>query len=178
MNNAILSSEQFGFRSNSSTEKATFKLLNDVLLALNNKTFVGGIFCDLEKAFDCVNHNLLMKKLKFYGIVGNAYALIKSYLSDRYQRVLTDDNLAHSYTSSGWRKIKYGVPPESILGPLLFLFYINDLPKVLNNDSKPVLFADDTSIIVSNPNLLNFKNNLISSFKQLKVWYQYVIIKL
>jgi hypothetical protein len=83
-----------------------FILLNDILLALNNKASVGSIFCDLEKAFDCVNHDLfcdlekafdcvnhdlLMKKLKFYGIVGNAYALIQSYLSDRY-RVLIDDN--------------------------------------------------------------------------------------
>jgi hypothetical protein len=90
MNNAISSIEQYGFRSNSSTEKATLKLSNDVLQALNNRAHVGGIFCDLEKAFDCVNHDLLMKKLEFYGIVGNAYALIKSYLSDRYQRVLID----------------------------------------------------------------------------------------
>jgi hypothetical protein len=81
-NNNILSVEQYGFRSNSSTEKASFKLLNDILQALNNKSNVGGIFCDLEKAFNCVNHNLLMEKLKFYGIVDNAYALILSYLSD------------------------------------------------------------------------------------------------
>jgi hypothetical protein len=80
----ILSFHQYGFRGNSSTEKALFKLLNYILQALNNKSNVGGIFCDLEKAFDCVSHGLLMKKLKFYGIVGNAYALIKSYLSDRY----------------------------------------------------------------------------------------------
>jgi hypothetical protein len=85
MNNAILSIEHYGFRSNSSAEKATFKLSNDVLKDLNNKHHVGDIFCNLEKAFDCVNHDLLMKKLEFYGIVGNAYALIKSYLSDRYQ---------------------------------------------------------------------------------------------
>jgi hypothetical protein len=86
MNHAILSIEQYKFRSNSSTEKATFKLLNDVLQALNNKAYVGGIFCDLEKVFDCVNQDLLLKKLEFYGIIGNAYVLIKSYLSDRYQR--------------------------------------------------------------------------------------------
>jgi hypothetical protein len=85
INNAISSPNQYGFRSNFSTERATFKLLNDTLQALNNKTYVGGIFCYLEKAFDCVNHALLMKKLKFYGIVGNAHALIKSYLTDKYQ---------------------------------------------------------------------------------------------
>jgi hypothetical protein len=72
-------------------QKAMFKLLNYIFLALNIKAHVGGLFCDLEKAFDCVNHDLLMKKLKFYGIVGNAYFLIQSYLSDRYQRVLIVD---------------------------------------------------------------------------------------
>jgi hypothetical protein len=178
MNNAILAIEQYGFRSNSSTEKATFKLLNDVLQALNNKAYVGGIFCDLKKAFDCVNHELLMKKLEFYGIVGNAYALIKSYLSDRHQRVLIDDNLSHSYNSSAWGKIKHGVPQGSIIGPLLFLFYINDLPKVLNNDSKPGLFVHDARIIVSNSNLANFKNNLTSSFKQLNAWFNINLLSL
>jgi hypothetical protein len=75
---------QYGFRGKSSMKKASFTLLNDILQALNNKSNVGGIFCDLEKAFDCVNHDLLNKKLKFDGIVGNVYALMKSYLSDRY----------------------------------------------------------------------------------------------
>jgi hypothetical protein len=86
-------------------KKASFKLLNDILQALNNKSNVGGIFCDLEKAFDCVDHNLLMEKLKLYGIVDNAYALILSYLSDRYQRVCIDDHdddQTCSHTFSDW----------------------------------------------------------------------------
>jgi hypothetical protein len=119
-----------------------------------------------------------MKKLEFYGIVGNAYALIKSYLNDRYQQVLIDDNLTQFYTSSDWGKIRHCVPQGSVLGPMLFLLYINDLPKVVNNNSKPVLFADDTSIIVNNPNPVNFKNDLISSFKQLNVWFNTNLLSL
>jgi hypothetical protein len=111
-----------------------------------------------------------MKKLKFYGIVGNAYALIKSYLSDRYQRVFIND-ITHTYSSSEWGRIKHGVPQGSILGPVLFLLYINDLPKIVNYNTKPVMFADDTSVIVSNPDLENFKND-ISSFRQLDDWFK------
>jgi hypothetical protein len=108
-----------------------------------------------------------MKKLKSYGIVSNAYALIKSYLSDRYQRVLIDDNQTPSNILSEWGKAEHRVPQVSVLGSLLFLFYINDLAKAGNNNSKPVLFGDDTSVIVNNPNLVNFKNDLIFSFEQL-----------
>jgi hypothetical protein len=118
-NSDILFIYQYGFRSNSSTENARFKLLNDILKALNNKAYVGGIFCDLDKAFYCVNHDLLMKKLKIYVIVGNAYALIKSCLSDRYQRVLIDDNQTHSNILSEWGKDEHGVPQASVLGPML-----------------------------------------------------------
>jgi hypothetical protein len=76
-------------------------------------------------------------------------------------------------------KFEHGVPEGSILGPILFSFYINDFPKVVNDNAEPVLFADYTSIIVSNPNLVNFKYNLISSFQQLNAWYNVdVIIKL
>jgi hypothetical protein len=86
--NNILATEQYGFRNNSSTEKAFFKLINEILLALNNKLTVGGIFCDLEKAFDSVNHDILLSKFEFYGFRGKTNVLLCSYLSNRYQRVL------------------------------------------------------------------------------------------
>jgi len=101
----------------------------------------------------------LLSKLEFYGIVDNVHALIISYLSDRYKRVLISTKISYLHTSSDWGGIKNGVPQGSILGPLLFLLYINDLPKVINNKSKPIIFAKDTSIIISNLKSINFKKD-------------------
>jgi hypothetical protein len=72
---------------------------------------------------------------------------------------------------SEWGKVKHGVPQGSVLGPVLSLFYINDLPEVVNNNSKPVLFDDDTSVIAGNPDLVNFKNYLTFSFEHLNAWF-------
>jgi hypothetical protein len=111
--NNILVKEQFGFRPTTSTDKASYRLINEILNAMNERKVVGGIFCDLQKAFDCVNHNILLAKLEFYGVTGTILKLIKSYLEGRYQKVILNNNLTHS--NSEWREIKHGVPQGSML---------------------------------------------------------------
>jgi hypothetical protein len=104
---------------------AIYHLINNILTALNNKFFVGSIFCDFQKAFDTVNYDILLAKLQFYGISGKAHKLIRSYLEGIYQRVLIDSEFNKYY--SEWRLISDGGPQGSILGPLLFLLYVNRL---------------------------------------------------
>jgi hypothetical protein len=87
------------------------------MTALNNKLLVGGIFCDLHKAFDCVNYDILLSKLEFYGISGKPNNLIKPYLENRYKRVLTDCDSKQFHSTDG-------VPQGSILGPLLFILML------------------------------------------------------
>jgi hypothetical protein len=116
--NQIFAKEQYGFRNKLSTEEASYTLTNEILTAFNNKQIVRGIFCDLRKAFDVVNHEVLLNKLEQYGIVKRFKTLIKSYLTERYQRVIIQNNSKSSY--SDWKMIKHGVPQGSILGPLFF----------------------------------------------------------
>ena len=115
-----------------------------------------------------------MSKLEFYGITGIAYKLIKSYHEGRYQRVVLNNYPPHS--CSNWGEITYGVPQGSILGPLLFLLYINDLPQITNDHSKFVLFADDTSIIITGPNPINFKNSINKIFQDINRWFSTTLL--
>jgi hypothetical protein len=155
--NNILDSNQYGFWPNSSTEKVSYKLIDEILKSMNNKYLVGGIFCDLQKAFDCVSHDILIKKMEFYGITGKFNALIKSYFKGRYQKVILNKNNSLDSISSRWMEMKCGVPQGSILGPLFFLLYINDITEVSTDGTKIFLYADDSSIIVTNPDYNGFK---------------------
>ena len=116
------------------------------------------------KAFDCVNLEILVDKLQFYGIKGKFLALIQSYLKGRYQKVFIDKFNAYDDVSSVWRKIANGVPQGLILGPLLFLIHINDLPMAKNSDTEVVLFADDTCIIITSPNQERLQTALTKLF--------------
>jgi hypothetical protein len=127
-------------------------------------------FCDLQKAFDRVNYKILLDKLEFYGTEEKFKTLIESYLTGRHQRV-TLGNITNSNNSSKWEVIKCGVPQGLILSPLFFLFYINDLPKLINKDNNMVLFADYTRIIIRDSNKLDFIININQTFQDINTWF-------
>jgi hypothetical protein len=117
-----------------------------------------------------VDHGILLSKLKCYGINGRNFEFYQSYLNNRYVRTLIR-NVSDSKVS-GWTKIKYGVQQGSVLGPLLFLIYTNDLPNLIKTSSLPVLFADDTSILFAQSNLTELNNNMNSIFETVNDWFR------
>ena len=121
--NKLLTGNQYGFRKGLTTENAIFKLINEIYDSLNTKLRTGSVFCDLQKAFDTVNHEILLSKLQDYGIKGKAKTLLECYLQNRYQRVELSNQNSNSKTLSDWTKITQGVPQGSILGPLTYLLH-------------------------------------------------------
>ena len=155
---------QFGFRTKHSTEHALIEIVDQIRLSIDKNELTCGIFIDLSKAFDTVNHDILLKKLDHYGIRGNALNLFRSYLKNRKQYTMIESN--KSKTSN----ISCGVPQGSVLGPLLFLLFINDLPNCCPS-GKIRIFADDTNVFFHSKNIEDLISNAKNIMIQLNSWF-------
>ena len=159
----LLFDSQYGFRPGRSCEHALLNAHDTLLKSLNNRQVSILLLLDFSKAFDTVDHNILLAKLAHYGIRGPALKWLRSYLSDRKQYVSVNNS------DSSMTKITYGVPQGSILGPLLFIIYINDIPEI-STIAKFILYADDANIIVTANTIEEVYNQIVSLIDNLEDW--------
>ena len=156
---------QFGFREKHSTMHALLSLTEAIKHSIDSGNFGCGIFLDLQKAFDTVNHKILLGKLEHYGIRGTALDWFQSYLSGRQQYVVINGHISDSLP------ITCGVPQGSVLGPLLFLIYMNDLPNV-SKVLQFYLFADDTSIYFDANELNHLQKVVNKELRKVRKWLE------
>ena len=164
LENNILYQKQFGFENAHSTEHAIIQLVNQITEAFSQGKYTLGIFLDLSKEFDTVNHNILLEKLKAYGIQSENLKWFRRYLSNRKQFILYDN------FKTEVKIVKCGVPQGSILGPLLFHILVNglsNLTKVLD----PVLFADYTNLFCSDSNIRTLSETANQELSQINDWF-------
>ena len=162
--NQTLYEFQFGFRKNHSTSLALLEVVDNCYKQLDENNIILGIYLDLQKAFDTVDHSILLHKLYYYGIRGTTYDWLKSYLCNREQYTVVNN-----HQSSNGRVI-CGVPQGSVLGPLLFLIYVNDISQAVPGN-KLKLFADDTNLFLYGKTLVDLENQANSCLSQLDLWF-------
>ena len=161
----LLYKYQYGFRKKHSTEQSLIEFIDQIRLSMDKQEMTCGIFIDLSKAFDTVNHQILIDKLDHYGIRGKPLELFKSYLSNRTQYVQIDN------IKSKTKPITCGVPQGSVLGPLLFLLFINDIPNCCTSGNFRI-FADDTNVFYKCKNtneIVEIGKNIMTSLND---WFR------
>ena len=163
--NYVLHNLQFGFRQKNSTSHALISLTEKIKQTIDKGNLACGVFIDLKKAFDTVNHTILPQKLEHYGIRGIPLQWFKSYLTSRKQYVSDCGNTSETL------KIKCGVPQGSVLGPLSSLLYIYDLAKV-SKKFKFFLFADDTNIYYESSNILDIQKTVNKELRKVRKWLE------
>lgn len=161
----LLDDRQFGFQAKHSTDHALLQFVQDINDNFDKNMYTVAVFIDLSKAFDTVNHKILISKLKKYGVNGTYLKLFSDYLSTRKQFV-SDGNFKTSF-----KYVECGVPQGSILGPLLFLLYINDM-KHCSTILKFILFADDTTLYISNESISSLFITLNTELSKLDEWFK------
>ena len=163
----LLHQYQSGFRPHHSCHTALTRLIDSWYTAINKKQLIGSLFIDFKKAFDLVNHNTLLKKLTVYFPKSPIIKLINSYLTERQQFVYLNGNKSQT------KRITAGVPQGSVLGPLFFLIYINDLPLHINHNTHTDLFADDASLHTAHTKTETIENYLQDSINKAHNWCEY-----
>ena len=161
--NELINESQSGFRSKHSTQTALLSATNDWYRNIDDNLLNLVIFIDLKKAFDTVDHAILLQKLEFYGVKGLALSWFKSYLTDRQQKCYINGNQSESC------HLTHGVPQGSTLGPLLFLLYINDLPDCLQHSSAR-MYADDTNLTITTKTVTKASETANEDLENVKQW--------
>lgn len=161
----ILYEGQYGFRKLRNTSDAILDLTGNILDGFNKGMYTLGLFLDMTKAFDCINHQSLFCKLDSYGIRGIPLNWIKSYLSNRSLKVEVNNVLSDRFS------VTYGTPQGSVLGPLLYIIFANDMPKILKFTNS-IMFADDTTIFISGKNLKFLYRKINDDMKRLTQWFK------
>ena len=156
--------EQWGFLPGRSTVEAVRSIVTDIVEGLENGQHVSLSLYDISRAFDCVSHHLLIKKLSLLGLSKNLLSFFRSYFTDRCQKVNLNGCVSKALP------LRHGVPQGSVLGPLLFLVYINDFPQFIK-PSSCVLFADDTTIISKSASLQSLDQSCIHAEYRAQTWF-------